>query len=295
MAQFEGQGRQGWFEEPLDDRDKMYVAPDGLVVAQHVNLWTQYPQSRVRPYNQGHTNTCVVNAAAAALWYDMNVTHPPQPEGPSRLFIYWNARVSELSKDTQNIPNDDGCYCRRVMRSLEKVGACIERLWPFAPDRTQLELSAEAYASAQDYKIDTYWRLDPARPVEDLHPLQKVEDGRETLLKVRQCLSEGFPIVFGFKLYSLVIQWRRDADNTWILPDLWAEGTVLPHQKPGNFGGHAVLMIGYDDKKAVVLCQNSWGDSSSRAGSPIFYIPYSWIEDYEATSDFWSLRGHVRR
>ncbi|KAH7340079.1 hypothetical protein BKA66DRAFT_479345 [Pyrenochaeta sp. MPI-SDFR-AT-0127] len=121
-----------------------------------------------------------------------------------------------------------------------------------------------------------------------------VEDGQETLLSARQCLSEGFPIVFGYKNFSSTPLWKKGDDGIWVLGDLWKDGIIKPHQKPGDFGGHAVLMIGYDDDKGMVICQNSWGKDSSRPGAPIFYMPYNWILDYEATSDFWTLRKNVR-
>jgi C1A family cysteine protease len=285
-----GQSYKGWFEEPIDDNDKMYVAPDNLFVPHYVNLWEQYPQRKVAPYDQQKTFTCVANAVAAALWYALKLRDSPlmEPDGPSRLFIYWNARISELSQDSQSLPTDNGCYTRRAMRGLAKFGDCPENTWQFAPDRTQLEPEPGAYESAAHCKIALYSRLDPFRPVEDLTAKIMKEDSEATLLMVRQCLSEGYPVVVGFKYYiPFFILWEKHADGNWTLPNLWKDG------KPAHgfdSHGHCVLIIGYDDTKRVVICQNSGGSNSTKKGVPIFYMPYEYVLDYHATSDFWTLR-----
>jgi hypothetical protein len=52
---------------------------------------------------------------------------------------------------------------------------------------------------------------------------------------------------------------------------------------------YALLAIGFDDNRRAILCQDSFG--SKRSDRPArFWLPYSFIIDYEATDDFWTFR-----
>ncbi len=62
-------------------------------------------------------------------------------------------------------------------------------------------------------------------------------------------------------------------------PDWWdnaASGSVYVNA-PGTSveGGHAVLLIGWDDAKGAYLCKNSWGATGGPQGDGTFWIAYS--------------------
>lgn len=50
-----------------------------------------------------------------------------------------------------------------------------------------------------------------------------------------------------------------------------ADGVVTP--KGDLAGGHCYLAIGYDDKRGMILCQNSWGNAWGKKGR--FYMRYA--------------------
>ena len=298
MAPSARRGHQGWLEESFDAKDQYYKPPDGLEARHSVNLRKEYPSYAIDVYDQGGTETCVANASAAALWYELKKADEDtvSPSGPSRLFIYWNARTAHLK--TSKTPKDKGTFNRTAMKSLDKLGACRENSWMFIEEEDQIQARPPSvcYEEAKTRTISAYFRLDPDRPSDkdgELTGDDKDTAGELLLTRVKICLTEGYPIVFGFRYYWDAVPWDENS-ATWILPDIWKDGTVEQrHTSPKppkgkNWGGHAVLMVGYDDDLECVLCQNSWGEWGSKGG--LFYMPYSWITDFAATNDFWTIR-----
>jgi len=52
-------------------------------------------------------------------------------------------------------------------------------------------------------------------------------------------------------------------------------GDVYVNQSSTYEGGHAVLLIGWDDNKGAYLCKNSWGTNGGPNGDGTFWIAYS--------------------
>lgn len=60
--------------------------------------------------------------------------------------------------------------------------------------------------------------------------------------------------------------------------DFWRNGSpgqVYTQSAGGYEGGHAVLIIGWDDTKNAWLCKNSWGENAGPNGDGTFWIAYS--------------------
>ena len=86
----------------------------------------------------------------------------------------------------------------------------------------------------------------------------------EILLSVKDCLSNGFPSMFGFTAYSSIIQ----AEDNGMIP--------FPSNLYYAIGGHAVTAVGYDDdfkiaqsdgntiNDGAVLIRNSWVPNGAR-------------------------------
>lgn len=140
-----------------------------------------------------------------------------------------------------------------------------------------------------------YARLDPDQPEGFAEKQLDVEEkgiiGTMTLLRLRQCLGEGYPVIFGFRYYWKDAPFDRDAES-----GIWDIGPLPSDKGPDkNHGGHAVLAVGFGGGNQRVLCQNSWGDGTDVNGNevesaPLFWMGYEWIKDFQATSDFWMIR-----
>ena len=58
----------------------------------------------------------------------------------------------------------------------------------------------------------------------------------------------------------------------------WNNGTagqVYVNQSSTYQGGHAILLIGWDDSKGAYLCKNSWGESSGPNNDGTFWMAYN--------------------
>jgi len=69
--------------------------------------------------------------------------------------------------------------------------------------------------------------------------------------------------------------WRYDVHNDFY--NYWdngAPGEVYVNRQNSYVGGHAVLLIGWDDSKGAYLCKNSWGTTGGPNGDGTFWIAY---------------------
>ncbi|KAJ9653919.1 hypothetical protein H2198_006970 [Neophaeococcomyces mojaviensis] len=297
----------GWTEERFDGRDKYYV-PQQFVdtdAASGINLRTHSTWSKHFPdwfYDQGSWGTCVANASAMCFIFEWAKQGYPKFD-PSRLFIYYNARKlgfgywHDPSLDPSNPRRDLGSHVRMAFKGLDKFGVPTESEWQYIDKNFAVDPLDAVDSSALKQRALTYERLDPDNPEEiafRLKPHERRTIGNLTLLRLRQCIAEGHPVVFGFHAYEpfancwVEPQPNDDSEGIWSFKDLPTDNQVR-----GNYGGHAVLAIGFHDAKQRILCQNSWGAGPSVSwggGKGVFWLGYNWIRDYEATADFWMMR-----
>lgn len=70
--------------------------------------------------------------------------------------------------------------------------------------------------------------------------------------------------------------WRYDVHEDFY--SFWENGApdeVYVNSRRKYVGGHAVLLIGWDDAKGAYLCKNSWGETGGPNGDGTFWIAYS--------------------
>jgi hypothetical protein len=61
----------------------------------------------------------------------------------------------------------------------------------------------------------------------------------------------------------------------------------MPTSDESVRGGHAVLLVGYDDATKRWLVRNSWGDGWGKGG--YFTMPYGYLLDDNLSDDFWNI------
>jgi C1A family cysteine protease len=81
----------------------------------------------------------------------------------------------------------------------------------------------------------------------------------------KESLYEHGPSYFRYTVWSDFYDFYRDADP----------GTVYRQTSGTSRGGHAVLIIGWDDAKGAYLLKNSWGSTSGPQGDGTFWMAYS--------------------
>jgi hypothetical protein len=105
-------------------------------------------------------------------------------------------------------------------------------------------------------------------------PLSSVHTIRENL---KTCLSEGSPIVFGFT-----------ASTSFESQQLAETGIMsMPQKGEESLGGHAVICLGYSDRRRCFLVRNNRGDKWGEGG--YFWMPYRFMRDQKRCSDFWTV------
>ncbi|KAK4463545.1 hypothetical protein QBC42DRAFT_295878 [Cladorrhinum samala] len=300
---------RGWVPEKFDARDKTYYY-DGDAEADFTkaNLLNRYPGWKV--YNQNSTDSCVANAMAAAINFVARKDHVLTLD-PSRLFLYYNARALEIMEN-QGMDTwppkvkDAGSNIRYAAKAISKLGIASDAKFPWIQEGDGDKVLSindrppdAAYEEASAMHAVEYCRLDPdhSEDVEDqFTPKEKEAIGIITLARTKQCLVEGYPVVFGFKFYWGDFKEHLANNQTPLPGDKWCSFKPVPqpHDGPkGDWGAHAGVAVAFevdktDSSKGRVLVQNSWGPGPD--SHPYFYMPFDWISDFEATDDFWMIR-----
>jgi len=90
-----------------------------------------------------------------------------------------------------------------------------------------------------------------------------------TNAEIKTSLYNDGPTYFRFDCYS---DFYDDANNFW---DTAAPGAVYTQASGTNDGGHAVLIIGWDDAKGAWLLKNSWGATVGPNDDGTFWMAYT--------------------
>lgn len=237
-----------------DPRDTWYVLPRGLRnrLPAKVDLSREFAQLPV--YNQGRLNSCSAHAIAAAMWYAERTQGRRGHAPPSRLFIYYNERAREGRTICRDVP----VSLRDGYKIVKKKGSCPEGLWPYEVGRFWRQPTARCYKAAKRHKVLEYHRI------------------KRHLDYLRGCLSEGFPFAMGMNVFKGFTR-------------LGKSGKVLmPASDARVIGGHAVLVVGYDDKRQHFIVRNSFGAKWGKKGH--CFLPYAFLLHKGLSWDFWMVR-----
>jgi C1A family cysteine protease len=219
--------------------------------------------------DQGKLGTCTAHAVAAAIDYERRL-HKKRAIRPSRLFIYYNERPIAHEKRLKPTVN-----LRDALKVAAKHGACPETMLPYnvLPRATIKKPLPAAYKAAAKHRIAAYYRISHGSltPEQFLHHL-------------KSCLADRHPFVFGFKMHPSFVPPRTEKWEGWMMP-------IPQKRNDRGHGGHAVMAVGYDDRKQAVLVRNSWGTGFGIKG--YFWMPYSLISDSGFAHDFWTIRGII--
>jgi C1A family cysteine protease len=244
----------GWLPDLPDQRDHLYAAPPTVLrrLPRRVDLRPECPPV----FDQGSLGSCTANAIANAYRFDLLRQQGPADFVPSRLFIYYNERVIEGTVDS-----DAGAMLRDGIKTLARQGACSERSWPYRPERYADKPTARAYREGLAHQALSYQRL------------------AQDAWQMKGCLASGFPFVFGFSVYE---SFESEAvARSGLVP--------MPGPEERLVGGHAVLAVGFDDRRERFIAMNSWSTNWGDAG--YFYMPYAYLGSPQLARDFWTVRA----
>jgi C1A family cysteine protease len=245
--------RYGWVPDLPDYRDYLFAAaPQFLTkLPASVDLRKHCPPV----YDQGQLGSCTANAIGAAVQFERMKQKLKPNFLPSRLFIYYNERAMEGT-----VNSDSGAQIRDGIKVVATLGDCPETEWPYVINEFTVKPPKRCYQDALKYRSVSYQRV------------------MQNLSQMKGCLASGYPFVFGFTVYE-----------SFESPAVARTG-ILPMPKSGEktVGGHAVMAVGYDDKKGAILVRNSWGKNWGQQG--YFEMPYTYISNQNLADDLWTIR-----
>ncbi len=240
--------KYGWLKDSIDERDLRAVQPRAAL-PKAVDLRPHMP----KVYNQLELGSCSANAVCAVYQYTAMESRP-SAANPSRLFTYYATREIE-----GNVSEDSGATLRGAMKSLAKYGQCLESTWPYKPERFTVRPSQKCFDYAIAKRITAYAKVD------------------QTAAALKGQLAAGNPIAFGFLVPSSFEDVSVAGSGVFKMPRL-AE-TIN--------GGHAVVLVGYDDARGAFVVRNSWGQFWGERG--YVWMPYEFILSPDWAFDFWTI------
>lgn len=258
--------RYSWVRDIPDPlRDHRLMSPQALSLPDHVD---PNPATLSDPIeDQGELGSCTGNSSTT--WAEINLASAGAPYTQlSRLMAYYNARVIEGS-----VKQDAGASIRDVVKGFFATGVATEKTWPYVVRKFATKPSAAALAEGATLAKTMSAKFTYVR-------LASVSD-------IKVSLAAGRPVVFGFSVPDYFEDDEFDNKaNPWVLP--------LPTSRTPIIGGHAVVLIGYDDRKAVKTfrVRNSWGKWGYE-NSGDFFMDQAWFTPAAKglADDMWTLQS----
>ncbi|MEA4912108.1 MAG: C1 family peptidase [Oscillospiraceae bacterium] len=235
-----------------DPRDfKLRMQPAQFALPQRVDLRAACPPV----FNQGDLGSCTANAGVAARMMLGDIKSML-----SRLFLYYKERELEGT-----VAQDSGATMRSICKALHKYGVCRELFWPYIVTRFAQRPNFIADLDARGYRISAYRSFDS-------------NSAQDEIDQIRQYLAiKKQPVLAGVTIYASFESLKTTRTGVIPVPDPSAEREL---------GGHALLIVGYDDAKSWFIVRNSWGKAWGDKGYG--YMPYGYILGGFGY-DFWVL------
>jgi len=199
-------------------------------------------------YDQGALGSCTANALVGAFQ-----ASDPAFYG-SRLFLYYNERLLEGS-----VAYDAGATLYDGVASMIKNGVCPESDWPYVVSKFAVKPTDKCYTDALAHRVITAANVP------------------QNLASMKASINAGHPFVIGFAVFT-----------SFETPQVAATGIVpMPSMNERCLGGHAVLVVGYNDATQRWTVRNSWGTRWGDNG--YFYVPYAYFLNPILSSDIWNI------
>ena len=204
--------------------------------------------------NQGDVGSCTANAVVGALEY-WQIVNGYKLTDLSRLFVYYNAR---RMADQEGV--DLGASMAHVMAALLAYGACAEAAWPYNEANWSVKPPPECYQGTLQFPGMHYARV-------------SANDERKYVL------ATGLPIIFGMGVPEQAMMVEAARTGYLKAPDngIWEDPK----------GGHAMLIVGYDDSLNGWIVRNSWGNGWGKNGH--FLIDYRALDVYGQPDGYWTV------
>lgn len=200
------------------------------------------------PGNQGQQGSCVAwSSAYAYKSFHEKVERDWSLDNEEHLFS------PAYVYNQLNGGNDNGLYIGDALNLIVKQGVCPLSAMPYDENDYLTQPDSKAKKEASKYKALSYAKVDFKNTDE-----------------VKKILSKNNCVVFGMNIYESIYEYK---------------GGICKSVSGSYLGGHAMLLIGYDDNKNAYKIINSWSKNWGDQG-------YAWFDyDFFAkyTTDAWVM------
>jgi C1A family cysteine protease len=237
-----------WRRDNPDKRDVEFTVSMPVAVSRYV---MDIPFR----YNQLELGSCTAQTGRALFRFTA-IEEQERYEDLSALFLYYQSRL-----DMGTVGEDSGATLRGMMRALAKYGIPLEKDWPYIIGNFKKKPTKAVYEKAAKRKLTSrmYGRVP--------HNLEAL----------KATIAANNPIAFGFSVPESFMSNAMARSGVMKMPSL--DERVV--------GGHAMLIIGFDDSEGCFYVLNSWGSKWGING--VCKMPYAFIADPDYCSDFWTL------
>jgi len=239
----------------------------------HSSFWENAPKIKIEKgfhlianykdmgevFSQGDRGTCVANACCSLVDYKSILSS-------SRQFLYHQCKMVDGYK------GEEGTFISTALKlltnkSLYDFGIVSEKKWSYnsrSKSTTHQGPPPEiAFNTTRYFGTDQLISPRKSNLIEDIKYLLNYS------VKGKQN-----PVVVGVTLFESFFSYETKRTGWVTLP--------LPGEK--EVGGHAMLIVGYDDRKNCLLVRNSWGTDWAYSNKEGYqghaWIPYTYIKKY---------------
>ncbi len=206
--------------------------------------------------NQGKFGSCTAFATVKGL-QEFLLKKQGHFEPQSAAYLWFQTRKALGARD-----QDTGAPTEFAVKMLDNLGTPTEKAFPYLEQAKQDDEEARKAFVSRQPDSSVVSQAKENRIVTGLKQTDKLSG-------IRRSLADGMPVLVSMRVYDSIAKTGKDG----LLP--------LPKESDKMVGGHAVLAVGYDNRRGVLIIRNSWGAGWADGG--YFYMPYDYIR-----------YGHVR-
>jgi C1A family cysteine protease len=211
--------------------------------------------------DQGQTSGCTAHAITEQREFlyrklfseEKNNSIPADKLILSPRYIYYKEREFE-----GDVNQDGGAQMRTSAKMLNNVGSTLLADDPYSVDVLFKVPTQAQVEQALLYKSGAYHRINGG------------------LQEMKSVLRSGYTFVCGITVYESFEDDYTARTGVMLMPNV---------QKEQCLGGHALHFVGFDEKKQILIVQNSWGEGWGDKG--YFYMPYAFASNPELMNDAW--------
>jgi hypothetical protein len=232
---------------------------------------TTYPSSyniftnnniNIPVYNQYYTGTCVANSISTALAYLLKLNNAKNSiELPSRVFIYILGKLIDYNSIDCNLY--EGLLGFNVINYLNFYKIPLESELPFPTEQETLTAEGDI-GSLCAVPPDSFNKYDNTRKL-IFQPFDNIVTPIDRINKIKYSLSKNRVLIISIRIFSSFINSWNNSNGRFVLPAITGETW---------YGGHAMVIIGYNDTNQTLTVRNSWGNTGDNGDG---YLPYEYI------------------